>query len=60
MQQQLKTVDALESLALVDAPVTGPVPLDAALQLLVSGGSPKGGWEMDIAQETDPSPKGGW
>ena len=60
MQHQLVNVYSLEFVAYAEVPLDGPVLLDVAELALVSGGSPKGGWELDIAQETDPSPKGGW
>lgn len=58
--QQHSNVNSFEVIANADAPVVGPVLLDAAALVLVSGGSPKGGWEIGNAPETDPSPKGGW
>ncbi len=59
MQQQQSSVATQEQVDAVMAPVAGPVLLDNAMQSLVSGGAPKGGWEVDMF-ETDPAPKGGW
>jgi hypothetical protein len=60
MQQQFSLADSEELVACAETPVAGPVLLDLSLQALVSGGSPKGGWEVGIAFEADPSPTGGW
>lgn len=59
MQQQQNPVVASEFATAVEAPVAGPVLLDLTQQALVSGGAPKGGWEIALV-ETDPAPKGGW
>ena len=60
MQTQFSPVQTLELDVNAKTSGVGPVLLDAALQALVSGGSPKGGWEVETSLGTDPSPKGGW
>lgn len=60
MQQHHSPVASQELAEGVQAPTTGPVVLDLSLQQLVSGGSPKGGWDIPLLQDSDPSPKGGW
>ena len=41
-------------------PARGPQPLDARFLSMVSGGSPKGGWQSAELLSTAGSPKGGW
>ncbi len=60
MQQQHSPVASQEHTERQQAPAKGPVLLDLSQQQLVSGGAPKGGWEIEPALETDPAPKGGW
>jgi hypothetical protein len=59
MQQQNSPVASQESSENLQSPAQGPVLLDLSSQQLVSGGAPKGGWELDLV-DTDPAPKGGW
>ena len=58
-QQQSHNVSS-ETTEILAALATGPVLLDLSQQKLVSGGAPKGGWELELAGEIDPAPKGGW
>ncbi len=60
MQQQFSPLNSLDLVACAGLIAEGPVLLDVGMQALVSGGSPKGGWDVEIELDTDPSPKGGW
>ena len=59
MKQQQNSVATSVLADAVKAPGAGLMLLDPAMQKMVSGGAPKGGWEIDVL-ETDPAPKGGW
>jgi hypothetical protein len=60
MQQQFSPVDSLDVVSPIEAPVSGPLVLDLALQSLVSGGySPKGGWAQPLVGQDAPA-EGGW
>jgi hypothetical protein len=59
MQQQFSLVDSLEVVSPAEAPVSSPLVLDLALQTLVSGGSPKGGWVPTVAAQDLPA-EGSW
>jgi hypothetical protein len=59
MQQQFSPVDSLDVVTPTEAPVGGPIVLDLALQTLVSGGSPKGGWAPPAPTQEVP-PAGTW
>jgi hypothetical protein len=59
MQQQFSPVDSLDVVSPTETPVGGPLVLDLALQTLVSGGSPKGGWTPPVSTQEVPA-EGSW
>jgi hypothetical protein len=60
MQQHQSPVASQELAETVNGAAVGPVLLDLGLQKLVSGGAPKGGWDLPTALVVGPAPKGGW
>lgn len=58
--QQAKQSTPVRVQAGLGAPAkSGPIALQPHEMKLVSGGSPRGGWQI-VATETTASPRGGW